>query len=62
MPYFYTMGLSSNGKSKFFFFLNVPVLVREAGRAPLKAHNIEISHFRPIYVFKSLISIKLSLK
>ena len=38
------------------------IFVREAGGPHLKVHSIEISHFRPIYVFKSLISIKLSLK
>ena len=44
-----------------FFILNCKISGM-ACRAPLKAHSIEISHFRPIYVFKSLISIKLSLK
>ena len=38
------------------------ILVRETGGPYLKVHSIEISHFRPIYALKSLISTKLSLK
>ena len=38
------------------------ISVREADMSHLKIHSIEIRHYRPIYVFKSLIRIKLSLK
>ena len=51
-----------NHKSFFFSSQNVPVSVREVGGSPLKVYSIEISNFRPIYVFKSLMSTKLSLK
>ena len=38
------------------------ISVRKAGRSHLKVHSIEIRHFRPICVLKSLISTKLPLK
>ena len=38
------------------------ISVQKADGSHLNVHSIEISNFRPIYAFKSVVSTKLSLK